>query len=216
MGGGASRGAAARGVQTVVEVDRARAAFASSLASSDEWQPLAEPETLDDGAPKQVLRAASPQFMAWLLAKLGALGADTETMTTYPSAHRLEPWSSVSHCCLLRSFAWSFKKKQMEATRADSSSVRGPRVWEGTTPCTARATPSASSCTRRRDLVTSRHRRRLASARSRPRAGPASSTSSRRRAPPPALLAPPRTSWTPPGRLLDASSPAPLCSSRDL
>lgn len=63
-----------------------------------EWQPAAEPETLASGAPKQVLRAASPEFMRWLLRKLGELGADVETLTTHDAVHGLgAKWDATRH-----------------------------------------------------------------------------------------------------------------------
>ena len=63
-----------------------------------EWQPAAEPDKLEDGAPKQVLRAASPELMKWLLAKLGELGADVETLTTHDAVHGLgAKWQAKRH-----------------------------------------------------------------------------------------------------------------------
>tara|TARA_B110001452_G_scaffold228071_2_gene203282 strand:+ start:398 stop:1765 length:1368 start_codon:yes stop_codon:yes gene_type:complete len=62
------------------------------------WQPAAEPDTLEDGAPKQVLRAASPELMKWLLAKLGELGADVKTLTTHDAVHGLgAKWQAKRH-----------------------------------------------------------------------------------------------------------------------
>ena len=49
---------------------------------------------LSDGAPKQVLRAASPEFMSWVLEKLGAMGANVTTLTTHDAVHGDgEKWS---------------------------------------------------------------------------------------------------------------------------
>jgi len=65
---------------------------------TSEWQPSPEPDTLEDGAPKQVLRAASPELMKWLLAKLGSLGADVETLTTHDAVHgRGAKWQAKRH-----------------------------------------------------------------------------------------------------------------------
>ena len=59
----------------------------------NEWQPTLEPD-LPDGAPKQVLRAASPEFMSWVLEKLGAMGANVRTLTTHDAVHgEGEKWS---------------------------------------------------------------------------------------------------------------------------
>ena len=59
----------------------------------NEWQPTLEPD-LPDGAPKQVLRAASPEFMSWVLEKLGAMGANVTTLTTHDAVHgEDEKWS---------------------------------------------------------------------------------------------------------------------------
>ena len=73
---------------------------AAGEASQDttEWQPAAEPDTLEDGSPKQVLRAASPELMKWLLAKLGALGADVKSLTTHDAVHGLgAKWQAKRH-----------------------------------------------------------------------------------------------------------------------
>lgn len=67
----------------------------SETTSAEEWRPAPEDATLADGAPKQVLRAASPEFMQWLLSKLGSLGADTSTLTTREAVHGLgAQWSA--------------------------------------------------------------------------------------------------------------------------
>ena len=52
-----------------------------------EWQPEPEPDVLEDGAPKQLLRAASPAFMQWFLTKLGQRGADITNLTTHDAVH---------------------------------------------------------------------------------------------------------------------------------
>ena len=71
---------------------------ATAEQDTTEWQPTAEPDTLEDGAPKQVLRAASPELMKWLLAKLGALGADVKTLTTHDAVHGLgAKWQAKRH-----------------------------------------------------------------------------------------------------------------------
>ena len=65
---------------------------------SAEWQPAPEPETLADGAPKQVLRAASPGLMKWMLRKLGSLGADVSTLKTHDAVHGLgAKWQAKLH-----------------------------------------------------------------------------------------------------------------------
>ena len=66
--------------------------------ASDEWQPKPEPDILEDGAPKQILRAASPEFMKWMLSKLGALGANVATLTTHDAVHGLgAKWEKTLH-----------------------------------------------------------------------------------------------------------------------
>ena len=66
--------------------------------ASDEWQPKPEPNILEDGAPKQMLRAASPEFMKWMLSKLGALGANVATLTTHDAVHGLgAKWEKTLH-----------------------------------------------------------------------------------------------------------------------
>ena len=51
---------------------------------------------LADGAPKQILRAASRPFMQWVLEKLASLGADTETLVTHDAVHgRGAKWTKV-------------------------------------------------------------------------------------------------------------------------
>ena len=66
--------------------------------ASDEWQPKPEPDVLEDGAPKQILRAASPEFMKWMLSKLGALGANVATLTTHDAVHGLgAKWEKTLH-----------------------------------------------------------------------------------------------------------------------
>ena len=42
---------------------QAAAPQAAAPQAAAEWQPAPEPELLEDGAPKQVLRAASPELM---------------------------------------------------------------------------------------------------------------------------------------------------------
>ena len=55
-------------------------------------------ELLEDGAPKQVLRAASPELMRWMLSKLGSLGADKNTLTTHDAVHGLgAKWQAKRH-----------------------------------------------------------------------------------------------------------------------
>ena len=67
---------------------------AGVVTEHSEWQPAPEPDLLSDGAPKQVLRAASPGFMSWVLEKLGAMGADVKTLTTHDAVHgEGEKWS---------------------------------------------------------------------------------------------------------------------------
>ena len=59
---------------------------------------LASANLLSDGAPKQVLRAASPEFMSWVLEKLGAMGADVTTLTTHDAVHgEGEKWSKQQY-----------------------------------------------------------------------------------------------------------------------
>jgi hypothetical protein len=66
--------------------------------TAEEWQPAPEPELLADGAPKQVLRAASPELMRWMLRKLGSLGADVKTLKTHDAVHGLDAkWQAKLH-----------------------------------------------------------------------------------------------------------------------
>ena len=65
-----------------------------------EWRPAAEASKLEDGAPKQVLRAASPDFMMWLLEKLGTLDnkVDIRTLKTADAVHgKNAKWSMERH-----------------------------------------------------------------------------------------------------------------------
>ena len=65
-----------------------------------DWKPAAEDSKLEDNAPKQVLRAASPDFMMWLLDKLGTLDdkVDIRTLTTHDAVHgKRAKWSAERH-----------------------------------------------------------------------------------------------------------------------
>ena len=62
-------------------------AVAEAPASGEEWQPAPGSGCLPDGAPKQILRAATPAFMRWLLGRLGALGANVTKLTTHDAVH---------------------------------------------------------------------------------------------------------------------------------
>ena len=74
---------------------------AQQMASAAvKWKPAAEPSRLEDGAPKQILRAASPDFMMWLLEKLGTLddSVDIRTLTTHDAVHgKGAKWSAARH-----------------------------------------------------------------------------------------------------------------------
>ena len=77
---------------------QAAAPQAAAPQAAAEWQPAPEPELLEDGAPKQVLRAASPELMRWMLSKLGSLGADVKTLTTHDAVHGLgAKWQAKRH-----------------------------------------------------------------------------------------------------------------------
>ena len=59
----------------------------SSAVAPLEWEPEDEAELLAPGEPKQLLRAASPAMMKWLLRYLVSLGADEYTLTTHDAVH---------------------------------------------------------------------------------------------------------------------------------
>ena len=63
---------------------------AQQMASAAvKWKPAPEPSHLEDGAPKQILRAASPDFMTWLLEKLVSLddSVDIRKLITHDAVH---------------------------------------------------------------------------------------------------------------------------------
>ena len=93
------------GVKLAVELGVRRSSIAVAPGAPQpsaavEWKPAAEASKLEDGAPKQVLRAASPDFMMWLLEKLGTLDdkVDIRTLKTHDAVHgKNAKWSVERH-----------------------------------------------------------------------------------------------------------------------